>query len=214
MDVVQLKKNIAVRLGLYAFILATLVGAYYFLNQSHLKVKEKLNWLQNDINAVNNKLDNLNKKTLEFSEAVKAWEGFEEKQKKLQGLRINESKDLLDRYKEEFKLSKMNIEFSKPEELEDEFKTDVINTISSSVSISFSSITDELAFQFLYALIHEFPGYIEIKSFSLTRTTDISKVILEDIARGDIPALVNGRVDFSWRDLKYTAPKNTNEEKS
>jgi hypothetical protein len=175
---------------------------------SQIKVHEKLNWLENDIQAVRGKLDNLNKKTLEFSEAVKTWEEMTESEKKLQGLRINESKDLLDLYKEKFRLTKVNTEFSKPVALGDRMKTDFIKTISSNVSITFSTLTDELAFNFIYSLINEFPGHVNIRSYSLTRSGGIDKVILEDIARGNVPGLVTGKIDFIWRDLKYTPPKS------
>jgi hypothetical protein len=46
----------------------------------------------------------LTEKTLEFSEAVKTWESLSDEQRRLQGLRINDAKEIIDALEKKYYL--------------------------------------------------------------------------------------------------------------
>ncbi len=206
MEIKEIKKKLVIRSSILVFITIVASVVSIYLNDSERKSNEKLNWLKNDISSLNSKLDGLNKKTLEFSAAVKIWENFSDGQRLLQGLRINEAKDILDAFKEPYKLSEMKVSFSKPHDVKDAYITDTVGVVASNINIDFKALTDYHALNFLAALTEEFPGYVQITSFSLMRSKEVSKETLEKIANGDVPGMVEGKVSLDWKDLKYKGP--------
>ncbi len=175
-------------------------------------INEDYDRLKNDTSSLNKKLEGLSKKALEFTESIKVWEKLDDESKTLAGLRINYAKDLLDKLKDQYRLSNVNISFSKPEELKDGYISDTIIVVSSDVSIQFSAITDEYLFGFVDSLLTQYPGYIQVKTFSVTKSKNITKDVLTQIAAGESPALVDGKIDFAWRGLKYKGPMAATEE--
>lgn len=207
MEIRKIQKAFAIRLVIYLVIIAVITVIFLYLDSVEAKYKQQYDWLRNDISSLGGKIEGLNQKTLEFSDAVEVWKGVGEEQQKLQGLRINDAKDMLDSLKTKHKLSEVNISFSKPEDLQDEnIKTESVSVVTSTVNISFKAVTDEHVFNFIMELAEKFPGYIQIKAFSLSRVDPITKDALEKLAKGETPGLVVGRVDFVWRDFKYKKP--------
>lgn len=207
MDTKQLKNGLIIRLVVYVVLLIGAALVIVYLTRTNDEVTRKRDWLKNDIRSLNSKLEGLNKKTLEFSEAVQTWESMGESEQKLSGLRINDAKDVLDKLSTKYKLSEVNTSFSKPEELKNKFVADTVAVISSNVTISFKGLTDEYAMRFVEALIREFPGYIQIRTLSLTQMQEINKDVLRLIAKGEQPQIIKGNLDFFWRDLKYVGPE-------
>ena len=204
MDIKKVKKNLVIKVGICSLIVAIVIAIFIYLGQFQDKYQQQYNWLRSDISSFNRKIENLNKKTLEFSDAVKKWNEIGGDEKKLGGLRISEAKELIDTLKERYKLSDLEISFSKPKELTGgELASDVISVIESEVNLTLKAVTDEYLLNVIYALKKEFPGYIQIKSFSMSRSGEVTKEILQMLSKGENPGLVNAQVDFIWRDLKY-----------
>ncbi|MCE3233287.1 MAG: putative rane protein [Rickettsiaceae bacterium] len=206
MEIKALRKKTITKSAVYGVLLACVISISTYLGGVSDSIDEKYNFLKNDITALSRKLDGLSEKALEFSESARVWEEFTPEQQKLQGLRINLAKDLMDRLQTEYKISNVKMSFSKPEELKEVYVTDTVSVVSSDVNIDFSSITDENVFNFIGAVMAEYPGYVQINSLSIVRTKDVEKGVLVDIAEGKIPSMVDVRMNFSWRDLKYKGP--------
>lgn len=206
MDISKLKKKVIGRVVVYAAVLSVIILACIYLGDKKTQLQEQNDRLRNDISSLNKKLEGLSKKALEFSESIKVWETLDEQNKVLNGLRINDAKDLLDKLKEEYRLSGVNLTFSKPEDLKDQYVSDTIIVVSSDVSIQFSAMTDEYLFGFVDKLLSQYPGYVQVRSFSVTRSKNITKDVLLQIAAGENPGLVDCKLDFVWRGLKYKGP--------
>ena len=206
MAAIKLTKNqrdLAMKLGGYAIILIIVSSVAIYLSGTVDDYQRKHTWLKNDIADLNGKLSGLNKKTLEFSEAVKTWESMSEEDKNLQGLRINDAKDLLDKLQEKYKISSVKISFSKPEEILGDYTTDTVVMISSIISMSFDAISDEFAYKFIEDITSEFPGYVQIKSFSIKEATPVTKEIIKKISIGEDVSIIPVTLEFYWHDLKY-----------
>jgi hypothetical protein len=207
MEIKALRKKTITKSAVYAVLLTCAVAIAIYLGSIDTQVSEKYNFLKNDIASLSRKLDGLSAKALEFSESAKIWESFDKDHQNLQGLRINNAKDMLDKLQAEYKLSDVKLTFSKPEDVvSEEYKTETISVVSSEVNIDFSALNDEYVFNFIGAILEQFPGYVQINSLSVTRSKDVTKEVLVAIASGGKPALVDAKISFSWKDLKYKGP--------
>lgn len=82
------------------------------------------------------------------------------------------------------------------------FQKKTYQAISSRVSFTFAGLNDENVFKFLDVLIHHFPGYVKVNKLEVRKIQDVSDLILQQIAHGDKPALVEGKIDFFWLGVK------------
>ena len=234
MKLKQLQHDLIVRLLLCAAVIMVVgLGIYYLKVQLHQQ-EDKYSLVKSDLTSVTRKLEGLNRRTIEFSDAVRIWDAMRDDQKQLQGLQLTKAKALLEAWQSQFKLSEVNISFSKPEDVQDATVQDagknikehtgtteggadqsgLVNIVSSDVTISFKALSDEYVYDFIYALQHQFPGYIRIKTFTLTQETPVTKEVIERIAQGETPPVVSGNIDFSWRDLKYTPAQGSDNTKT
>ena len=208
MQVKDIKKNILSRMIVLLPILFLIVSALVYLNISHKKTIEKEKLLRSDINSLESKLNKLISNKKRLSEDMAIWRDMTEEEKKLGGLRINDAKDKVDKLSKKFYLSDVRTTFSKPEKLGDEFITETVGVLSSNIKISFKGITDEYVIRFVESLTKEFPGFIQLESFSVTAEGDVDKSTISQIAYGQDAQLVKGTVSFVWKDMKYTKPTN------
>lgn len=213
MTLKQLRNGLIIRGVIYLVVLGVASQVFFFLTRSEEELQQKYSWLKNDINSLNSKLQNLNKKTLEFAEIVKVWEGMSESQKSLQGLRsrINQAKDLIDALEKDYSLQ-TTTSFSKPKELGDEFATGTTVVVSSDVNISVKAYSDADIFNFVHALTNDFPGYVQVRTFKIKRDNQVSKPVLRQIAAGKDSYLVDAEVAFVWYDLKEIVQEEEQEE--
>lgn len=207
----QLKKGFIIRLIVYVIIIACLAQGYLLLEKYHASLEQEYTWMKNDINALKGKIDTLNKKTIEFSEATGKWEALPEKERQLQGLRLTEAKEMIDALEKTYHLHITNTSFSKPKTLGASFTTETVETFLSEISLSVTALSDEHIFQFLQKMYEGFPGFIQLTSFSLIRTENIDKDVLIAVAKGETPALVKADIVFSWVDFKYIQKKENRE---
>lgn len=211
MESSKLKKKILIRALIYIAAIAVLVAVCIYLDNLKTEFANKRDRLRNDTFSLNRKLDGLSKKVLELSDAIQVWEEAGGNNQQLNGLRINDAKDLLDEWEKKYKLSEVKTSFEKPERLQEKkLQTDIISVIGSNVNITFKAITDEHVYNFINELLEEYPGYIWIRSFDIKKSGEVTKEILQKIALGDKPNLIEVRLDLVWRDLKYNGPIPSN----
>lgn len=201
MEKKKLKRKMIKSFSIYAVIAVVICVSYIFIESIKDKYNQRHSWLSNDISSLNRKLDGFNKKTLEFSEAVKVWDSLPESRKKGQGLRISDAKELLDSLEKKYFLHDMRVSFSKPYTKEPE-KDDTVEVIESSINIAFGAVSDVYAIKFLNELIEKFPGYVQVSLFSMTRSKTVSKDILKQIASGQTISIVDCKINLKWHDLK------------
>jgi hypothetical protein len=203
MDIKVLQRKTITKTAVYAVLLICATAINIYLGGVSESAKDKYNFLKNDIVSLSKKIEGLSAQALEFSESVKTWESFSKDRQNLDGLHISNAKDMIDKLQTEYKISNVKLTFSKPEELTNEFlNTPSVLTISSDVNIDFNAITDEHALNFIGALMNNFPGYVQINSFSLTRAKDINKDIVTELSQGKTPSVIDAKVTLTWRDLK------------
>ena len=204
------KKKIIVSILILFLIVGIFVALIVYLSGLQDKTKQKHDWLKSNISDLERKIHGLSAQALQFSEAIAIWESFDEEKQKLEGIRISNAKSVIDNLEQKYKLAGLKISFSKPEDIDTgknpDMQNDLIKVSSSSVSIDFSALTDEMVFNFMSDLRDQFPGYIKLESVSVSRTSDIEKAHLKMISEGNYPPLVSAKLKFLWMDMKYIAP--------
>lgn len=200
------KKDAMVKIIIFAILIAIVSAIAFYLSSTVDELEKKHSWLKNDIAEMNRKIEGMNKKSLEFSEGVKVWEALPDSDKSLTGLRINEAKDVLDKLQTKYGLANVKTSFSKPENIEGDFKSDTVALVSSTIAINFSTQTDEDIYNFILDMVKSFPGYVQIKSISIGKPAVIDKESIRKIASGESINVFSVNMDFYWHDLKYKGP--------
>ncbi len=208
MLVKQLQSLLLKRVIKYLAIVICIGFVVYFQNAVLVKLMETRNLTKTSIASITNKLEGLNRKTIDFSDAINTWKILPEDKKSLQGLQINKAKALLDELEKKYKIIGLDLSFSKPIMLSGEDES-TSRIYTSNVNISFKAFSDEYVYNFLTELQKRFPGYITIRTFNVSREIEVSKNVIERIAKGEKVPLVSANLEFRWQDLEYV-PKNNN----
>ena len=205
MIVRELKKQLIQRLVMGGVLsLISLVGYYIIQDYSSQKAEER-RVLQNEIVSLNGRIKRFEAMQLEFKESRKLWDRLTDTQKKRNGLDIGVAQQLFEELKEHYLLRNLKVDLSKPEELQDLYKTATTVVESSKVDIVFEGLSDDYVFAFLSAIGEYMPGYITIKSFRIVRDLDVNATVLQKIHEGTSVPMVKGSITLYWRDLKDTA---------
>lgn len=205
MYVDHLKRNLLKQVLYSGIIVAALAGSYVLFDEKSTQLKEELRKHQSEIQQQKQKIETLLLQQKDFRESAKLWEQLSDDSKKLEGLRIEEGRLLLEELKDDYKLGSLDIKVTPPTELSGAYKTETSTIMSSKVNLSYTAISDQYALSFLDALLTRMPGYIQISNFSIRRDSDFSAAIIESIYNGQLPALVSVSLEFQWQDLKSTA---------
>jgi|GEM_PF-6849590 len=180
-----------------------------FLQSVSDSYDEQYKKLGNEIKDLKQRLEGLNKKTLEFSDDVKRWEALSEDDRKLQGLRINDARDILEKLQNKYKFTSVKTSFSKPDEIGADYKTDTVSMYASIVSVNFNSVSDDLIYSFMSELTQVFPGIVQIKSCTINKPAMVTKEVLKKISAGEDAQVISVTLEFYWHDLKYKGPANS-----
>lgn len=75
--------------------------------------------------------------------------------------------------------------------------------VTEHVTLTGEALWDKDFFVFLARLSQSCPGFVNITSYSLTRTTTLSQDILQKISKGEPQTLFRGKVDLAWVHLPH-----------
>jgi hypothetical protein len=181
-------------------------AGYFSCNKILSDFEKKRSWLKGEIAGISGKLGNLNQKAEELKGSLELWNNIPPIMKEINGLRINEGKEALDKFREKYFLSNLETTFSKPVDLEGLMKVGNAHTVLSNVSIKFGALTDSMVGEFITALYNDFPGILHLKNLSITAGSGLGKQHLKDISNGNFLPLVNSEIQIIWYDIKYSDP--------
>lgn len=199
----SLRKKLIILGAIYVVFGTCYTTLYFYLNKNHAELDRRKFSLKGQIMSTNTQMANLERKAREVNEAMKLWKRLTGKQKKREGLRIDEVQKRFKKMRVDYKVSDMHINFSTPKELKNKnYKTATTVVVSSDVNLKYSSLSDEYILSLAGAIIKDFTGYVKVKSFRMKKESDLDKKTLLRISRGEKPSIVTGELQFKWRDLK------------
>lgn len=127
------------------------------------------------------------------------------------GLRIKDAKTIIEKLKQTNQINGINISLSNPE-VRTNFKTPkYTNIVYSNVSISFQCLTDLEGVKFIYYLMHDLPGYVQIKELKINVDKEVESLLNSNVLTSKIGDLVKMQVEFLWQDYEdITNRKSSN----
>ena len=71
--------------------------------------------------------------------------------------------------------------------------------LSTPVEITVEAVDDIDLYNFVSLIKNGLPGYVAINSMEISRVHDLDEGALRDIANGAPPALINGKISYTWK---------------
>jgi hypothetical protein len=184
----------AIILSAFIAIMAVLVIYNQTAVSNQDKVEQEAKKLQNDLSSI--------KKSISDSEiSLKMWDtGIKGILKDRSGIKIKVASKLLEQLKTTYKIKELTINLSNPEERTDIIPTKFSKIVYTNGTMTFKAYTDIYVYKFVQGMIDQLPGFIQIKS--LTLTTETSTDLIADITSGKLDTLVKAKLEFIWQDLQ------------
>lgn len=201
MKIRELKKRLIQRVIMGSVLLIFSLGGYFIIEDYSSTLFASQKKVQREIVALNAKIKRFEAKQMEYKESKKLWDRLADSEKLRNGLDIGATQRLFDEFKAQYLLRQLDVDLSKPEELND-MKTQTTVVESSKVDITFEALSDEYVYALLAAINEYMPGYITIKSFRISREVGVTAAVLEKIYDGIAVPMVKGNITLYWRDLK------------
>jgi hypothetical protein len=211
----QLLKKRLIKISVIAAIAVSVSGAAAFavyswssgLQQEASTAKNNLNRALGDVSSRELK----NKEAQEYLELYLKITG-ESEQAKISDLNRDKAQSWLKQVAAQNSITNLVGEVEPLEPIVNEaFKKKTFQGITSQVSLEFAAMTDEQIYRFLDAILGQFPGYIKVTRFELTRVSNISDDIFLTASKGTFPELVKGLLEFNWIGVREILPDEISE---
>lgn len=181
---------------LSAFIAIMAILAIY--NQTAVSDQEKV---EQEAKKLQNDLSSIKKSISESESSLRIWDtGIKGILKDRSGIKIKVASKLLEQLKTTYKIKDLTINLSNPEERNDIIPIKFSKVVYTNGTMTFKAYTDIYAYKFIQSMVKELPGFIQIKS--LTLTTETSTDLIADITSGKLDTLVKAKLEFIWQDLQ------------
>lgn len=207
MKFITLRKKILIEAGTAGAILLGLLVVSLLINGLSNRFTDDKNLLNGQVISLTTEANTLQAQVVKAKESLLLYETLN-KQNQNAGFDLNrqKAKDLLDKLKNNARLSSLSLTMAPIAKLNDpNFKTKAADIISSDVTLNFEGLTDEQLYSFISAIKLYFPGYVRVNSLELTRQGELTNETFASISKGILPALVKGQLAFKWLGLKYIA---------
>lgn len=73
--------------------------------------------------------------------------------------------------------------------------------LSSAIDVELEALDDIDVYYFVKLLQRRFPGNVELSTFELKRSSDVTDVVLRNIGGGQPVTMVSGQLSFNWRTM-------------
>lgn len=178
------------------FAINATLGFYYFTNQG------QENKFRADTKSLQSEIESTRDKIVKATYAIDRWnDKVKFYHETRTGLKLDYIRRAIEQLREIYKIKSLTINLSTPTLRHDIIGAKFIDIEYSAVTMTYSTFTDLDAYRFLLALLSEFPGYTQVKSFTISSIQDLTQDILSGIEKGTAKDIVTVRVDILWQDL-------------
>jgi hypothetical protein len=204
------QKDVGRKLTVFALIFVLwfcfAVVIFWWSWSSYLVKKEDYQRAQIGVQQAKRKLDDLVRKTKEINDAKRLLNDRRLSGQRRDGLKLDIANQLVTHMKQRFILNSIDIELLTPS-VSNEFKTELVQVMSSQVTIKMSAATDVQLMSAVQFLLTELPGYKRIRKFLLRKQGELTDDSLVRLAKGDLVSSALLELQFEWNDLKEVAAK-------
>lgn len=198
----KLKNKLQLFVILNIIFIVIALSAYLGINYYKNLIENNKLAIKSDILTTKKRLADLKTQLSEVEDARKFWEKSEDLNNAHNGLQLDDAYSIIKHFQEKYNILNLQIHLSSPIDLGKEYHSSSAMIVSSEVTLSFGAMSDENAFQFVDALLNNFPGFKLVKSFKITKKVEFSQELLRQVRSGNKPSVVVGELLFEWRDFK------------
>ncbi len=208
MKVINVKKSVIKRV-LALFIVTSIT--YYTLYITHGKHSEhKINniLVQQAIESTVKDSLNMNRNKSVYDSIYITWKDVLKSQVHedgVQSLKLNDLNNIVNNLKQKYAISNISTTVSRPY-ISKTTNTYTVQTVD--IKLSFSSISDQYAVNFINSLVQEITEYVHIISFSLQKKDEISKQDILDARKGLFHPNIDATATLQWNKLALIQDPN------
>lgn len=204
-----LQKSLIIQSGVIVGVLIFLLVAYLLMDNLEGRYQKDQSKVKSTINQLNIKRQEIDKQLQKAEESVDLYESLQaERNNADKQLNRNSAKLVLDKLKQQYRLSSLSVKMEPVEELSaEQYQRDTTVTVHTQVTLRFGGLSDQHLFSFVDAVSRDLAGYVRIESLKMQRKKNIDNNVLLSVSKGDIPELVTGEMVFHWLGLREKAPK-------
>jgi len=199
-----LKKKLITRLIKSAIMLAGCAiafgAAYYFYQDAEDEAKV----LQSRDGQLKRKIIELESKNDSSGSILQKYKTLQS-ESKIKPLDLNRKRisNLLNELSEAYRINNLDIQIGDVKERKNGvFNNNTGTIITTEILLRYDSPSDIHSFAFIDELLKEFPGYINLKSFTTRRAQQVDESTLRALVKGGRANFMNSSVKFEWLGLR------------
>jgi len=199
-------KKLQIIVGLKALALIVIIGSFFYSNAYFSKIKSKLSRqersFKSEVMDYQGKIDSFNAKTQDIADALTTWEYLTSDETTFAGLKIGVARNIIDKLRTKYNFKDLDIQMSKPELMDGEYRGEVVGTEFSKIKMSIQGLTDVQIFHFIYDLSTSFPGYLSFSSYNIKQDREINQTFLSQLGDDTNISAVSAEIECTWSELK------------
>ncbi|AZL15294.1 hypothetical protein [Rickettsiales endosymbiont of Stachyamoeba lipophora] len=198
--------HITTKLKIQGIIIASLacimLSSYIIINSVITKETDKLNFLEIQINEAQRQFIEQEKKITSLKKANEIWSKLKDIKEKRDSLDFDRVKTVIATInKDRWLIKKVDINISPPIDVHKP-NFHHVSLTKSQVELSFTTMSDNVLFNIIDKINHNFPGYINYKNLRIKKIAEVNSEILAKLKAGILPELLECKMVFEWQNIK------------
>ena len=195
----KIKIIISIKAVILIITLIALFSSSLYMKKVKLYLIKKEKKLDESNRLISIKIKEFNAKTKDVESLLSTWKKLTIEGENFQGLKIQNSKEVIDKLKIKYRFKDISIKLSKPKISQ---AGKIFAVESSVVNVVIKSYLDIHILQFMEALRSEIPGYVEIIDYKINLDSSIDNDFFRKMNNGADLFPISATINFNWSDLK------------
>ncbi len=203
--IANFKKRIIFHLSAFLTIIIIIIAFSFYDTIYQKNNAEQIVNMKTQISDLKIKSADIEIKINNAKKFKQLWIAASSKKKDFSGIKIADVNNNFNSLAKKYDITKPSITISAPKILKNGiYKLQTLDVNLVNFNISFDSLTDESALNFINNFTDSLPGYTIISNLAIkkSRKAGYSKKELVEISNGKFPNLISSKVSFSWYFLK------------
>lgn len=212
MKITTLQKRIYLNVTLSLIILLAFASSYFFVNKRHLDIINQSNNYKVEAEQISQKIVDIKKKAEDLKKYRILWNKLPNSKKKLDGVKAEEFKALIDNLAKTHMLKVVNMAIPLPEILPlGSADKSPLNLFSTEVTIILNAHSDNEVFSFIEDLDNKIAGFLLFKSIEIKKGREYKEEDFIKIANNstDFVPIFNVIIKFFWYSYRDKEVENT-----
>ena len=199
MKIQKLRRIIFINITTSIVLIAAFASIFFYILNLGIKSEQNAQKIRTETIALKARSVELEGKIKEAKKYQEIWKTIDKNKKNTQVIKIDDINKILNDIAQKHNVLSPKIQIILPVALNDGvFKRSSINTLYATGSLSFRTIDDITAMEFIQDFISQLPGHIVLTSTELRKEKNYSSQDLVDLSKGISSGNVLAQLNFSW----------------